>query len=627
MKRTFSLFELIALLLIVVLGAWLRLGWAGVNSFSFDEAYVSLAALNMARGGQFATLGMPSSAGVPNLPFTIWIFSLPYAVSLDPLVATQFVGILGLITLLGLWWLTRHAFGSTPALLSALFFAISPYAVWYSRNIWSQNLLPLLVVCWLIAAYNAHTAALRGRWIALTCFIGGIGFQVHFAGIALAFCTIYALLRFRWWRSWRVVLLGSVIAAICLAPTAYRLLNEPNLLRSLRRAVDSGVSVSFSSVEQAIRLGLGMDWAYLSTGDVPNSMLTLPAAAIATVLAGLLLLMGSFTLIQAARAGQLIAELVVVTAIVSSGWLIIHTTPPLPHYQLIALPAIAISIGAAVSTVQNQVWRSISCVLVLFVGIVWVGQIENSLQIAGSVETPNGLGTPLHTTRTVANSIPADRPVLFFTHNDDLLVDGEAAVFAVLWYGRDARILSGGSILILPNTPAYLIATLAPIQAWEELRDSGLITSVNEFPRREGVLPFVMSPYDGTASPEGFQPLDAVLFDDGARLEGWRVRRVGDRLRISTFWQVETLPPTGVFQQFHHLRNASTAEGEPFAISDVPLSTHHWRIGDRLLLMADFLNVPEGEYWIEVGHYTLPDLQRIPSASGDAIRLDNFQWK
>lgn len=523
--------------------------------------------------------------------------------------------------------LTRQTFGIVPALLSALFFAASPYAVWYSRNIWSQNLLPLLVVCWLIAAYNAQTTTRRGRWIALACLLGGIGFQVHFAGIALAFCTVYALLRFQWWRSWQAVVLGGGIAAICLAPTAYRLLNEPNLLRSFRHAVDSGFSVSFSPLEQAIRLGLGLDWAYLSTGDVPNPTFLSPTAVIAPVMAGLLLFVGGFALIQAARIGELIAELVLVIAGVSVGWLIIHTTPPLPHYQLIALPAVIISVGAAVSITHSHVWRLLCCTAVLAVGMVWVGQIESSLQIAGKVETPNGLGTPLLATRAAAKSIPTDRPVLFFTHNDNPQVDGEAAAFAALWYGRDARILQGGSILILPNRPAYLMATLAPIQAWEELRDSGLLSSVREFPRREGVLPFVMSPYDGTASPEGFQRIDPVRFEDGVRLEGWRVRRVGDRLRISTVWQVEAPPPAGVLQQFHHLRNASTAEGDPFAISDVPLSIHHWRVGDKLILMADFLDVPDGEYWIELGHYSFPDLARIPSGSGTVIRLENFQWK
>ena len=80
-----------ALLLILLLAAGLRLGWAGVNSFGLDEARLSLIALDMARGGQFAQVGMPSSVGVPNLPAAAWVFSLPYLVSPDPLIATQFV--------------------------------------------------------------------------------------------------------------------------------------------------------------------------------------------------------------------------------------------------------------------------------------------------------------------------------------------------------------------------------------------------------------------------------------------------------------------------------------------------------------------------------------------------------
>lgn len=60
--------QALAFAVVLVLAAVLRLGWAGVNSFAFDEARLSLISLDMARGGVFATIGMPSSAGVPNLP-------------------------------------------------------------------------------------------------------------------------------------------------------------------------------------------------------------------------------------------------------------------------------------------------------------------------------------------------------------------------------------------------------------------------------------------------------------------------------------------------------------------------------------------------------------------------------
>src|SRR5690349_17978376 len=98
-------------MLILILAAALRFGWPGVNSFAFDEARLSLISLDMARGGKFADLGMPSSVGVPNLPAAAWIYAIPYLFSTDPLVATQFTGLLSLGAVFGVWLLVRRAWG------------------------------------------------------------------------------------------------------------------------------------------------------------------------------------------------------------------------------------------------------------------------------------------------------------------------------------------------------------------------------------------------------------------------------------------------------------------------------------------------------------------------------------
>jgi hypothetical protein len=90
----------------LALAALLRLGWPGVNLWDFDQALVSLLSLRMARQG------MPSSTSLPNFPATIWIFALPYSISTDLLVASLFVGVLGMLAVLGVWWLARRAWGA-----------------------------------------------------------------------------------------------------------------------------------------------------------------------------------------------------------------------------------------------------------------------------------------------------------------------------------------------------------------------------------------------------------------------------------------------------------------------------------------------------------------------------------
>jgi hypothetical protein len=117
-----------------------------------------------------------------------------------------------------------------------------------------------------------------------------------------------------------------------------------------------------------------------------------------------------------------------------------------------------------------------------------------------------------------------------------------------------------------------------------------------------------------------------IPFADGTTLLGWRVRRVGDRLRVSTLWHADANTAPGTYQQFHHLRDQSG--GDPLAVSDVPLSRSTWRIGDRVIVIADFFNVAPGtaNLSLDIGHYTLPDLMRIPlSDSADSlVTLGNF---
>jgi hypothetical protein len=261
---------------------------------------------------------------------------------------------------------------------------------------------------------------------------------------------------------------------------------------------------------------------------------------------------------------------------------------------------------------------------VLILTLAWTLLLSHSLTVAGQIETPNGLGTPLKQLRAAAYNLPADVPALLFTHGDNPNIDGEAAIFEVLWWDRPHRIIQGNSVLILPEESVYLMATLAPFPAWEELEISGLVDDPLTFDRREGALPFVATHYDGATQPAGFRPVEPVLFEDGAQLEGWRTRRIGDRLRISTLWRVIDPPPNATIQQFHHLR--AVGNDELLIGADVPLSMERWQVGGRVIVMGDFFDVPPGRYTVDIGHYTLPDVVRIPHAkNADFIRLDPFE--
>jgi hypothetical protein len=609
--------EIVALIGVLILAAMLRFGWPGVSSFAFDEARLSLISLNMARGGQFATLGMPSSVGVPNLPAAAWIYAIPYALSSDPLVATLFTGLISLLAVIGLWLLARVSWGMWPALITALFMAASPYSVLYSRSVWAQNLLPPLAVAWVGTAYLGSAKGSRVA-IALNIFLAGFAFQVHFAGIGLALGTVYLFFRFRWWKQLLPVLIAGGLAGLAALPFLVQVVCcAPQVVDQYRSALGGTPQVDLSSFTELIRLSLGIDWGYLALGDLQVDQPLLIAST------AIVLIIGLVALIIGTR--HALKEIILVLLLVSPVFFIRHTTPTFIHYQLASLPAVALIAGASAMLIKRRFWPPLMAAVSLFVALGWSLQLGQSLEIAGHENTPNGLGTPLNVTREVAKSIPNDTSVLFFTHGDDTNINGEAAVFDALWWGREHRIINGEALLILPPYPAYFLATLAPFQAWEEIEAAGLSDDVHEFPRREGEGPgFIGTLYNGEVTPNGFTSIDPVYFEHGTQLEGWKARMVGPRLRISTMWRVMEIPPAGIYQQFHHLRTVDTLEGEPIIVADVPVSAHDWQVGDRLIIMGDFFVDQTAEYWVDVGHYTLPNITRIPHTDGDSVRLGPF---
>ncbi|HLV34914.1 MAG TPA: glycosyltransferase family 39 protein [Spirillospora sp.] len=655
--------EILTLIPILLLAAALRFGWPGVNSFAFDEARVSLIALDMARGGHFATVGMPSSVGIPNFPAATWIYSLPYFISPDPLVATQFTALLSVGAVLATWALARRVWGAGAGLAAALFLVASPYAVLYSRSIWAQNLLPVIGIAWAWTAYLG--ASKRSRWaIGLHMFLAGFAFQVHFAGGALILPSAYFFVRFRWWRQIIPVLAGGGMALLALLPFVWEVACcRPDIMAQFGSALGGESQVDLTSYAQVIQLALGLDWGYLLLGNLQPPDVPL-LALIAGALVGVGFIVIVTRLVRARHAVPLqestdsvhLAEIVLAWLLLPPLFFLRHSSPVLIHYFLAALPALALVVGVGVSLIKPDAREGLRSsptpsditgetgraqhavplrkligiglfITLIGLALVWAAQVAQALTLAGQVETPNGLGTPLEYTRAAAYGLPDDAPVLFFTHGDDPNVDGEAAVFEALWWGREHRIVQGGSLLILPDAPAYLMATLRPIQAWEEIDDAGLALDVQRFPRREGAEPFIATFYDGTAEPAGFTLLDEPLrLADGTQLEGWKARRVGPRLRISTLWRVLELPAQGTYQQFHHLRAADTLD-QPLAISDVTISAHRWQAGDRLIVMGDFFVDEAGPFWVDVGHYTLPDGQRIPTVDGSdgLIRLGSFE--
>ncbi|OGO05161.1 MAG: hypothetical protein A2Y73_04520 [Chloroflexi bacterium RBG_13_56_8] len=627
---------------VLAFAAILRMGWPGVNSFSFDEARVSLLALQMVRLGEFARVGMQSSAGPPNFPAAVWIFSLPFAISSDPSVASLFVGFLGTLAVAGVWWMARQVWDPWAALSAALLLAGSPFAIFYARNIWGQSLLIPLAVAWAIAGF---VAARQSRWwaVALHVFLGGFAFQVHYAGIALIPATFWLILQYRMWRNWPALLAGWVAAALCAMPFVYTAwCCDPSITEAFRQLWLEPAQADLVAFRQLLQMGLGLDWEWLLLGDAwswpqPFSLLK----NLSSILAAGLPLLGLIAWVRnlgktgeegEQSASPILFGLVIVWAFSAPLVFLRHTGPARIQYQLASLPALFLLGGAATRLFQRRWWEPTIVAVALLVAIAQGIAMGQGLTVVAQRLTPGGIGTPLMWPSAAARALRDGNPIVVHAYGDESEFYGDVAGFHVLFWDYPHRVVNGRSALLIPRRedPQYtvhLMATFPDLPAWIEAEECGLRGEVQLFPRREGEPPYVSLTITETTL-SGFQSLPTVDLSNGARLRGWKVRQIEDRLRITTWWEIVGPLQAGQYHQFNHLR----AEGsiDSLAIHDVPLSSQAWQMGDTLVSWVDFeCPASPGPFWIEVGMYTWPEVERVPviNRAGDPlapIRLGPF---
>ena len=626
---------------------WLRLGYGGAYAFAFDEARLSLIALNFARNGIFPTVGMPSSIGTPNMPAAAWLFALPYALTTDPMGATLMVGMLNVLAVLGIGWLAIRQYGHI-GWVGAFALAVNPFAVLYARSIWAQNLLIPLTVLWLLS-YAQGRRTRSPHWQAVMIFVAGFAPQVHFAGACLLIPTLYGFVRDRWWqggiRTWIWMLVGGIGVVLCALP----FLLTPHALQDLLGASSGGQRILDAEPLRLIGyLLLGGDWSFLLMGDatlpyspLPAFILWLGFGAVGTVLLGLLVMLGLAIWLKLdalpAREGSplsiqdtprlLIAWDVLAVVMLSPAILFsFRSTPLFLHYALPSLPsAVLLMTGVLAWLGRWKVIQRAVLVGVCLIGLHWTFRLSSELHYATTHHTPNGLGTPLALLEQASRAPTPDLPIVYHTHGDDPLTQGEPSIFTVLWWGRSARIVDGRDVLILPNVPATIGFTERAFQSWEELNESQLLHDAYASPRRAPVPAFEWVAYDGHTMPDGFTLLEEPQpFAHGATLWGWRWYTVGNRTRISTLWKASKSLSADV-HQFHHLYLLEQSEPVPALGADVSIHGATWRSGDWVIVMGDFFDLPtQNTYIIEVGHYTLTDMVRIPHQGGDRVRLGTF---
>lgn len=643
-REPISRWELVALVGLLLLAAVTRLGWPGLTEFKADEGRLLTLALQMSRG-EFAVRGISSSVGFPNFPMSVWLYSLPLFVWRHPIAATLFTGLLGALAVAGTYWLARRYWGAAAALAATLMYAAAPWAIIFSRKIWAQNLLPLFVVGWAIAAALAFVEGKR-PWIAVHLLCLAVAVQVHFAAVGLIPVTLLALVVFRRRVGWRYVLLGGLLSLLTVAPFFVYLWHRWRAEGGLPFASgQSTAAVSLDSLRHTLTITLGDGIQALAGPDFADGVWWRPALILVYLLWGLLVVGGAIWL--AVQIGRRRSEPPVQAGFLWLAWLLLpplvfvwHRTPVYIHYFIAVLPAPYLVAGAFFGRLVWRArpgWRAAAWIGLAASAALQLAVLAATLGYVAAQPLAGGFGVPLRTKLAAAD---AARELLDQTGAAEVLVAGDgslpgrndfAAEFEALLHDVPRRYVDLNREALFPAAASVVVLDLP---GHDQATSTRPVYAAAAAGRQEIDVAGSDQAYTVLALPPGAAPAPALRLPEAALLANF-VRLLGhNRLGDGgaavwdLFWQTADHPDPAEVHIFNHLIDEA---GVRIAQDDAAaFRGEQWRPGDIVLsrFVLPVSGDPPRPWRVRVGMYRFPSLAAVPvldeaaNPAADYLELD-----
>lgn len=162
-KKTTILFAVI-----ITVSSIFRLTNLNVIEFKTDEAINLLLAAQPRFGNPLPPGGTVSSIGILNPPlFTYLLFPITFF-TLDPRIISFIMSIVNVISVGLIFLLFRKYYGQLTAFIAAIFLALSPWMILFSRKIWTQDLILPFTLPFLFSMHKIIVEKEMKYWILFT---------------------------------------------------------------------------------------------------------------------------------------------------------------------------------------------------------------------------------------------------------------------------------------------------------------------------------------------------------------------------------------------------------------------------------------------------------------------------
>jgi 4-amino-4-deoxy-L-arabinose transferase-like glycosyltransferase len=670
----YTLRDAAALLFVVVLAAALRLGQLGIVEFKVDEVTHCQLALEVLRG-HLPVVGTTASVGISKPPGMTYLLAISLIVSRDPRLLTGFVALLNVGAVAGCFLVVRRYFGLSVGVLSASLFAVSPWAVVFSRKIFTADVLPPFTVLLLAALFDALVGGKNQRLVLVFVWLACL-LQITFSTIALVPVVALLLLIYRSRLRWRPLLLGALCFVLIFVPYLYHdLTHDFANLKALFGVSGQPGQFSLKAVRHALRIVSGANLHSLAgtafqeflAGQLPLGWLD--ALEILLLIAGVAYLLGKTWRGWQERRGGVPPDAV------GPSILLLWTLVPVllnlrpsvalhAHYFVVLYPAPYIAIAVLVvrlwrwavaladdlSPVRRVLARTVPVALAtLIVGIVaW--QVYSMLYLFRFVDThdtPWGHGVPVKyavyaaaTIRRLADET-GNPQVIIPADGDDPDYSSTPAVFQFMLGGDlSPRFVNAQQALVFPNLELDTVYCLAP-----DVNDTSAAAWLDRFavalPAETIVVRGGPQSYRfyrlSAGAPERIASEiatdgEAVVFANGVTLLGHQALgevTSGHTVRLFLWWIAPQAPEGTNYHFFNHLVDGG---GRRWGQEDGPgYRTSAWRAGDLIVSWFDVkipADAPSGPFWVRTGMYTYPDVTGVPvvDQQGQPVS-DAVEWE
>ena len=614
----------IVLCLVLFTASVMRFGNPGIVEFFHDGAMLSTLAQEMASGKRFPVTGINSSVGIPNPPTSVYVMAIPFFFDSNPMTAIYFVMVLNVIGVGLLWWLAHRYFGRTIALVAGLTYALSPWAILYSRKIWAQDFhTPFVLFGILLGLYGFweinrehHPKWLsRHEWSqAWTLPVLLFAFQIHFAAWALL--PVYVAIVLPGWKniSRRAIAVSVILCILVMTPYAIgfyqtALANpdqtDPGAVGTL--ASDDS-AFSFESVRYLsfLATGYGLE-TWLAPDGQEEMNRAVPPSGIWLIIGGMVLI-GTALLIR--KQWRPFAPLLLLWAYLPALALIPQWAGVYPHYFIASIPALMLLAGIGVAQIADVVplksfGRTIVLVAFAFIlltqGMYW----RATLRFVDSRDMiyPS-FTTPIHYLHDVERELGDYDDVVVLSDGMAWNLHHESVVWAVMLNDTAScvRTLIGDGYAVFPDGEfAVLQAPNMPDNAID-----GLYLLENPIPvaERPGGNGYQIHHWEQAPEWQGvpITPIEPFHFEGDVLLTGYGIGMGA----IVLEWQ---LPDANRDLNYQWSVQPYDTNGQKLGQSDTTFwQGRHWCAGDRLLTWQ-WYNIPADAVSLNVFLYQLGDAQ------------------